>query len=85
LILDIGCFHSLPADKRPAYIKNLERLLAPQGTYLLYAFLKDNDREERGLGQADLQALKMRFNLLERQDGSERGIRPSAWFKYSLA
>jgi SAM-dependent methyltransferase len=85
LILDMGCFHSLPVDKRPAYIKNLKRLLAPQGTYLLYAFLKDNDQEERGLGKADLQAMQEHFSLLERQDGSERGLRPSAWFKYSQA
>ncbi len=85
LILDMGCFHSLPPDDRPAYITNVERLLAPQGTYLLYAFLKENDRQDRGLGPADLQALDKRFRLVERQDGSERGMRPSTWFKYSRA
>jgi SAM-dependent methyltransferase len=83
LILDMGCFHSLPPDDRQAYINNVERLLAPKGTYLLYAFLKENDQEDRGLGPADLQALGKRFSLLERQDGSERGFRPSAWFKFS--
>jgi SAM-dependent methyltransferase len=83
LILDMGCFHSLPAEDRRAYIINLERLLAPQGTYLLYAFLNENDRQDRGLGLTDLQALDHRFNLLERQDGNERGLRLSAWFKYS--
>jgi cyclopropane fatty-acyl-phospholipid synthase-like methyltransferase len=83
LILDIGCFHSLPMNNRPDYLKNLDRLLAPQGTYLLYAFLKENDQEDRGLGPADLQALDQRFCLVERQDGSERGLRPSAWLKYS--
>ncbi|MEJ2598305.1 MAG: class I SAM-dependent methyltransferase [Anaerolineales bacterium] len=83
LILDIGCFHSLHPDNRSTYLRNLERLLAPNGTYLLYAFIKENDQEERGLGQADLQALNKHFSLLERQDGSERGLRPSAWFKYS--
>jgi cyclopropane fatty-acyl-phospholipid synthase-like methyltransferase len=83
LILDMGCFHSLPADDRQAYLINVERLLARQGTYLLYAFLKENDQQDRGLGPADLQALDQRFRLLERRDGSERGIRPSAWFKYN--
>lgn len=83
LILDMGCFHSLSAGDRRAYIKNVERLLAPQGTYLLYAFLRENDQQDRGLGPADLQALDQRFCLLERQNGSERGRRPSAWFKYS--
>ncbi len=83
LILDIGCFHSLPSDNRQAYLKNLERLLAPNGTYLLYAFVKENDQEQRGLGPMDLQALNKRFSLMERQDGSERGLRPSAWFEFS--
>jgi cyclopropane fatty-acyl-phospholipid synthase-like methyltransferase len=83
LILDIGCFHSLSPNERQAYIKNLDRLLAPQGEYLLYAFIKEYDQEDRGLGPADLQALNQRFCLLERQDGSERGLRPSAWLKYS--
>ena len=83
LILDIGCFHSLPSDRRQAYLKNLERLLSPNGTYLLYAFLKENEQEQRGLGAVDLQALNKRFSLMERQDGSERGLRPSAWFEYS--
>ncbi len=85
LILDMGCFHSLPPNDRPAYIENVERLLAPRGTYLLYAFLKENDQQDRGLGPADLQALNKRFYLAERQDGTERGIRSSAWFKFSLA
>jgi SAM-dependent methyltransferase len=83
LILDMGCFHSLPSNDRPDYIENVERLLAPQGTYLLYAFLKENDQQDRGLGPADLQALNKHFNLVERQDGTERGLRPSAWFKFS--
>jgi SAM-dependent methyltransferase len=85
LILDMGCFHSLPPNDRLAYIENVERLLAPRGTYLLYAFLKENDQQDRGLGPADLQALNKPFYLAERQDGTERGIRPSAWFKFSLA
>jgi cyclopropane fatty-acyl-phospholipid synthase-like methyltransferase len=83
LILDMGCFHSLPSDNRQAYIKNVERLLASHGTYLLYAFLRENDQQDRGLGPADLQALDQRFRLVERQDGSEHGLRPSAWLKYS--
>jgi cyclopropane fatty-acyl-phospholipid synthase-like methyltransferase len=40
LILDIGCFHSLPTNTHPQYMANIERLLSPTGTYLLYVFFK---------------------------------------------
>lgn len=38
-ILDIGCFHAIPLDRRPAYENNLRRLLKTGGTYLLYTWL----------------------------------------------
>src|SRR5208282_5755334 len=33
--LDAGCFHSLPARKRPQYAASLARVLRPEATYLL--------------------------------------------------
>jgi SAM-dependent methyltransferase len=38
LALDIGCFHSIPADRRPTYVAGLRRLLRPGGLFLSYAF-----------------------------------------------
>ena len=38
LILDIGCFHSLPIDRRSAYINGARRLLTSGGVFLCYAF-----------------------------------------------
>lgn len=81
LILDIGCFHSLPAESRPVYLKNLCRLLDSQGTYLLYAFIQLEDGGGPGLHSDDLQALEERFELVERQQGTDRG-RASAWFTW---
>ena len=40
LVLDIGCFHSLDPAGRVAYQRNLQRLLAPGGCLLMYAFYK---------------------------------------------
>jgi ubiquinone/menaquinone biosynthesis C-methylase UbiE len=82
LILDIGCFHSLPLQSRQAYVENLNRLLDPQGTYLLYAFIKETEEEANGLSQSDLSLLEHYLCLVQRQDGTERGRRASAWFTY---
>jgi SAM-dependent methyltransferase len=82
LILDIGCFHNVPAAGRAAYRANLERLLAPSGTYLLYVHLKaDADPGRHGVVEAELQALANRLQLRSRQDGFERD-HPSAWLTF---
>jgi cyclopropane fatty-acyl-phospholipid synthase-like methyltransferase len=80
LILDIGCYHSLPAGDRQAYITNVERLLANHGTYLLYTFIRTS-QEAVGPGASDteLQLIHQKLRIVERTDGTERGIRPSAW------
>ena len=83
LILDIGCFHSLPEQGRASYLENLDRLLAENGTFLMYAFFKDESQPSTsGLEAADLELLASHLVLKERQDGTERGQRPSAWFTY---
>ena len=82
LVLDIGCFHSLPPAARRVYARNLPRLLAPQGTLLMYAFFKDPGEDGPGLVDSDLEALGSMVALVRRVDGSERGRRPSAWLTY---
>ncbi len=82
LILDMGCFHSLSAKGKIAYAQQLPRLLAPEGTYLMYAFFKDANQSGSGLLKVDLGLLSTHLELVERQDGTERGQRPSAWFTY---
>lgn len=82
LVLDIGCFHTLPFALRQEYIHNLTQLLAPQGTYLLYAFFKSEGENGPGLLPADVELLSEHLTLVSRQDGTERGMRPSAWFNF---
>ena len=38
LILDIGCFHSIPDDRREAYVSETARVARPGGTLLMFAF-----------------------------------------------
>lgn len=83
LILDIGCLHGILPDLRPDYYANLDRFLAAQGTYLLYAFWNETGSEDQtGLRPSDLAALQDHFDLVNRQDGTERGKRPSSWLTF---
>lgn len=83
LILDIGCYHSLPSTARPAYREKITQCLASGGTYLLYAFFRQSDSEPRGISENDLKAFSEILTLSERKDGSERGQRLSTWLKYT--
>ena len=38
LMLDIGCFHAVPDDRRPAYAEEVARVARPGGTLLIFAF-----------------------------------------------
>lgn len=38
LILDFGCFHTLPEDRREAYVTSVSQVAAPGATLLLYGF-----------------------------------------------
>lgn len=42
LVLDIGCFHSLPFEKKDAYIQFLNRSTKYGSDYLVYTWLKAN-------------------------------------------
>ena len=81
LVLDMGCFHSLPPGKRHSYIDKVEQLLADKGTFLLYLFFtSDLDTFSPGASEADISFITQKLHLVERKDSTERGFRPSAWF-----
>jgi 2-polyprenyl-3-methyl-5-hydroxy-6-metoxy-1,4-benzoquinol methylase len=78
LILDIGCYHHLDEPAKIAYESNIQRLLLPTGTFLLYGFMNTID-SEFGIREIDLQRLNQMLLMDYRQDGSDRH-RASAWF-----
>jgi cyclopropane fatty-acyl-phospholipid synthase-like methyltransferase len=83
LILDMGCFHSLPPATRHAYIQKINHLLTDNGTYLLYTFIKANpDSSGPGVIDADIQFITKNMSLVKRKDGTERGLHPSAWLSF---
>jgi len=40
--LDLGCFHGIAQDAKPKYLNQLDRILAPNGFWLMYGFLKSD-------------------------------------------
>jgi SAM-dependent methyltransferase len=40
LLLDFGCFHTLPPDRRDAYVEGVSRAAAPGATFLLFGFTR---------------------------------------------
>ncbi len=86
LALDIGCFHNLAGKGQEKYLDQLARILAPGGYWLMYGFFRpDEDLAPPGLWQADVDRISTWLALLSRQNGRNRGERPSAWFLYQKA
>ena len=82
LVLDVGCFHGLSPAGRSAYMKQLDRLLAPGGIWLMYGFFKPSESPGPGLLKTDLDTALEHLTLIRRRDGTDKNGRPSAWFWY---
>jgi ubiquinone/menaquinone biosynthesis C-methylase UbiE len=84
LALDLGCFHGISPSLQPGYLDQLERVLAPNGSWLMYGFLKPKtDPSGTGLDEVTIDAISARFSRLSRRNGNDtaRG-RSSAWFLF---
>jgi SAM-dependent methyltransferase len=82
LVLDIGCFHSLNPGEKRSYAANLERITQPGSTVLMYGFLKDDPDGGPGMDVADLVNFEAMFDLVKREEGTDRGERRSVWLTY---
>lgn len=83
LILDMGCYHNLSGEERKAYLSQALRLLSAGGSFLLYTFLvPDSSHGGLGVSEEEIARISARLPLAWRKDGSERGVRPSAWLRF---
>ena len=83
LALDIGCFHTLTEKGKQDYLTQLDRILAPNGFWLMYGFFKPAPPQTGpGLAEAEIDLISTRFILHSRQDGFDKRERPSGWFLF---
>lgn len=83
LALDLGCFHGIPQAGRARYLEQLDRILAPDGFWLMYGFLKaDPGSDETGLAAWDIDQILTFLALVWRRDGFDKRERSSAWFLF---
>ena len=82
IVLDMGCFHQLPYYQRQIYRRNLDKLLAPNGYFLIYAHCAMDDQHNHGIRELDLALFGESLKLVERQDTYENGRGPSVWAYY---
>jgi ubiquinone/menaquinone biosynthesis C-methylase UbiE len=84
LAFDLGCFHTIPAQGKTEYLTQLNRILAPNGFWLMYGFLiADTRPASHGLFEADIRAISAQLTLLSRQEGFDNHrTRSSAWFLF---
>ena len=85
LILDIGCFHSLPRGAKEKYVQNLNQLLLPDGTLLMYTHLMPDKVPSGGISESDITRIHQVVPLFKRCDSSDRNGRPSSWLTFSSA
>jgi 2-polyprenyl-3-methyl-5-hydroxy-6-metoxy-1,4-benzoquinol methylase len=80
-VLDIGCLFTLKTGQRYRYVRTLEMLLAPQGTYMLYAWLpRPCKGRVLGISVTEVQSLFAEILVEEKiVIGEEKGY-PSAWY-----
>jgi cyclopropane fatty-acyl-phospholipid synthase-like methyltransferase len=83
LALDIGCFHTLPQTGKRDYLTQLDSILAPGGSWLMYGFFNPDPLQPApGLVETEIDRISARLSLLTRQNGFDRRDRPSAWFLF---
>jgi ubiquinone/menaquinone biosynthesis C-methylase UbiE len=83
LALDIGCFHGLAQADQEKYLDQLDRILAPNGFWLMYGFFRPHALPAPpGFVEADIERTSTRLTLLSRRDGFDKGERSSAWFRF---
>jgi len=85
LVLDLGCFHALPPDRRADYAAGLRAVTRPGAAYLLYVFRPPagaaTTGTRRGLAHDDVVAIFAHgFRQVWVGEGTD-GTRQSAWYR----
>jgi cyclopropane fatty-acyl-phospholipid synthase-like methyltransferase len=82
LILDIGCYHGLPEEAQVGYRRNLHRLLATSGYWLIYTRCRPESAQAVGISETHLRRLSEEWDLIKRENGFDRVDIPAAWLTF---
>ncbi|MGD1256871.1 class I SAM-dependent methyltransferase [Mycobacterium seoulense] len=79
LLLDFGCFHTLPEDRRAAYVTGLSEAAAPDATLLMYGFRRPPRAAPMHAG-VTVEEVKQRFGTAgwELVDAEPTAVEPAA-------
>ena len=79
LLLDFGCFHTLPDDRRPAYVSGVSHAAAPGATLLSYGFRRPPKAAPMHAGMT-VDEVKQRFGSVtwELVDAERTSFNPTA-------
>lgn len=81
LVLDIGCLHGLSWDERQSYFIGLPVLLAPGGSFLLYAHLRSTPDARMGVSEDEIAQMQTSLVLVSRKDSLDRFGRQAVWIE----
>jgi SAM-dependent methyltransferase len=80
LVLDVGCYHSLPAESRPIYQANIFRWLKPGGSHLIYGHKLSKGRPDpTSLTEQDIHQFEEKLKLVNRKDCEDHWGRKTIW------
>lgn len=82
LVLDIGCYHSLTTPSRSGYRAGLRRLLAPGGSFLIYAHLRQGEGQNVGIDENEIGMLGQDLSLVWREDSLDSRARKAVWMRF---
>ena len=79
LLLDLGCFHSIPDPRRDDYVREMARVAAPGATLLMFAF-GEKGRGTPSAGEAEIRArFRGDFEITEVRPGAP--FRKQTWYR----
>jgi SAM-dependent methyltransferase len=79
LLLDLGCFHSIPGDGRDAYVREAAGAARPGATLLMFAF-GEKGRGTPFAGEAEIrQRFAGQFDVVEVRPGAP--FRKQTWYR----
>ncbi len=82
LVFDLGCFHSIPENRRDLYVSGMTAVTSPGAIYLVWGFRpKANPMVRTGLTSEELESRFKQWRLVRAWGGEQPDRFPGGWFQ----